>query len=155
MSETHEFEAAEDAVVAALEPLKASGLLTLSTYAGELEVDDVAEITKRFPCIYVIAGGLTNKVVNRYDDAAVEILLIVGDKNLRSPQAAARGDAAGIGVYGLLALARRKLHRKPLLPGFAPLRVTAEQPLAYDSKRRICLYQATYRAEAPVNRTSQ
>ena len=42
----HEFQQLEDAVIAALEPLKMQGLKTLAPYSGELEAEDIISITR-------------------------------------------------------------------------------------------------------------
>ena len=144
----HDFEEIEDAVIAALNPLLSGGLRTLATYSGELEVEELEEITFQFPCIYVIANGLTLGWANRYDKYEMGVTLIVGDRNVRGSAAAARGDASSPGVYELLLAARGKLHNKKLVPAWAPLVVIDEAPLVYAPEKSICLYTAEYRTKA-------
>lgn len=143
----HEFEQLEDAALAALAPLKTEGLRTLATYAGEMEIGDVEAITAWFPCIYAVAGGLTRQHVNRTSDARLELVLLVGDRNVRSHTAPARGDAASPGVYHLLRRVRDLIDGQPLVAGFSPFRGTGELPLAYKPKDHLCVYIATYRAQ--------
>ena len=140
----HEFEQLEDAVITALEPLKAQGLRTLETYTGQVEVDELEEITVRFPCIYVMVTDLKLNVKNRSDIIEMGVSLIVGDRNLRGSGAAARGDATSPGVYDLLKAARDALHKKYLLTGWIPLMMTKEEPIIYAPKQSICLYEAMY-----------
>jgi len=140
----HEFEALEDAVIDALSNLIGEGLKTLESYSGQLEVEDIDQVTFQFPCIYVLSGPLSVKEGNRYDAYEMEPSLIVGDRNLRGSKAAARGDAASPGVYELLALARVRLHRKKVVKEWSPLTLQREFALVYAPKLSICLYQADY-----------
>lgn len=143
----HEFQQLEDAALSALAVLRPEGLRTLATYAGELEAAELAQVTRQFPCIYAIAGGMGMRAVNRVLDATLELVLIVGDRDLRNHTAAARGDAAGPGVYTLLSRCREILDKKPLVQGFSPFRCTGEYPLAYRPAEGLCIYTATYRAQ--------
>lgn len=143
----HEFEALENAAVSALTPLLAGGLKTLDAYAGQLDIDDLNQVTFQFPCIYAMAAGLELKEVNRYDAFEMGLLLIVGDRNLRGSKAAARGDAASPGVYQLLVMARAGIHQKKILEKWSPLVLQREVPLVYAANLNICLYQAEYRTK--------
>ena len=147
----HEFEQLEDAVIAQLESLKAVGLRTLEPYAGQIEVDELEEITFRFPCIYVIAPGLTNVVANSVDECRLELTLIVGDRHLRGAVQAARGDVASPGVYDLLQSARKVLHRTRIINGWTPLYLKSEAALAYMPLDGICLYTAGYETKSMRN----
>ena len=140
----HEFEQLEDAIITALEPLKAQGLRTLETYMGQVEVDELEEITIRFPCVYVMIPGLSSKAKNRSDIVEMGASLIVGDCNLKGGASAARGDATSPGVYAMLEAAKDALHRKHLLSGWALLLLVREEPIIYAPKQSICLYEATY-----------
>ena len=79
----HEFEQIEDAAIAALTALTASGLKTLETYSGQLNAEELEEMTLQFPCIYVVASGVWLEGRNRYDTYRMELNLIVGDRNVR------------------------------------------------------------------------
>lgn len=144
----HEFEQLEDAALDALTPLRSRGLRTLEPYAGDLEVEELEEITLRFPCIYVIASGLGVGWDNRLDKYSMDLTLMVGDRHVRGAAAAARGDAASPGVYELLAGARDLLHNQKILEGWTPAQVQHEGPLVYAPKKFICIYIATYRLRA-------
>ena len=144
----HDFEEIEDAFIDALTPLRSQGLKTLDTYSGQIEVDELEELTLQFPCIYVIAGPLWIDEINRYNKYEAEAVLFVGDKNVRGSRAAARGDASSLGVYDLLELARGRLHSKKILSAWAPPLVKREQVLAYMPKESVCIYTATYWMQA-------
>jgi phage gp37-like protein len=142
---THEFEQLEDAALAALAPLKtAVGIRTIEPYAGQLEVDDIHRITIRFPCVYVIADGMKVSRRNNAEECVMSLMLLIGDKNYRSNQAAARGDASTPGVYEILKAARDVLHRKKLLPLWVPAVLISEEPQVYQPVNGLCLYTAVY-----------
>jgi phage gp37-like protein len=140
----HEFELWEDAVIAALEPLKANGLRTLEPYADQLDAEEIEEATLRFPAIYVVVGDLRIQPRNRYDEKILSVTLVVGDRNVRGSALATRGDAASPGVYNLLTLAREALHRKSLVALWPPLSCSGESVVAFAPARGICIYSASY-----------
>jgi len=141
-----EFLQIEDAVISSLSSI--SGLRTIDAYSGQLDVDDLEELTLQFPCIYVTANDLDIKACNRYDNLTVEFSLIVGDKNIRGAKAAARGDGSSPGVYELLHQSRCALHRRVLVAGWTPAALLKARPLVYAPKHSICLYEANYRMQA-------
>ena len=140
----HEFEQVENAVIAALEPLLSSGLKTLETYSGQMDVDDIETVTFRFPCVYIVVPGLSLIDANRYDKYHMELTLIVGDRNVRGNIAAARGDASSPGVYALLEATRGRMHRQKIMDGWTPLTLKSENSLVYAPKASICIYTADY-----------
>lgn len=146
----HEFGLLEDAVLAALAPLRDIGLKTLEAWAGQLDVDGLEDITYQYPCIYVVTGSLTNEKINRSDKMVMELNLIAGDRNLRGSVAAARGDTGSPGVYGLLSGARELLHRQRMLPNWTPLSLSREEPIVYEPSADICLYSARYELKTMV-----
>ena len=147
MSEKHEFELMEDAVIAALNPLISTGLKTLEPYADQLTVEEMEEMTLQFPCIYVVASGLKLDVINRYGSYDMGLTLIVGDRNLRGAEDATRGDVSSPGVFELLRAARELLHNKKVLPGWRSFYMVDEAPLVYAPKSKICVYIATYQTK--------
>lgn len=144
----HEFEQLEDAVIAKLESLKATGLRTLETYSGQIEVDDLDDIIMDYPCIYVMASGLDNNVINKLDKCSMDLTLVVGDSNVRGNTSAARGDVASPGVYELLSGARQALHMERIMDGWARLLLMREEPLVYMPESGVCFYGANYRIKA-------
>ena len=144
----HEFQQLEDAVIAALEPLKMQGLKTLAPYSGELEAEDIISITRLFPCVYVLAGGMRVSGEGNNSIAQIELTALVGDRNVRGSAAAARKGATGIGVYGMLEAARGCLHGKQMLPGWLPMMIEEESPLVYVPKQGVCIYTAIYKTRS-------
>ena len=140
----HEFEQIEDAFVAQLEELRSAGLNTLEIYSGQMNLDEIDDLTIQFPCIYVVSGALGVETINRWDKYKAEITLIVGDSNIRGSLAAARGDASSPGVYDLLKAARSLLHKQKLLGGWTPPQILRETPLIYAPEKNICIYTAEY-----------
>ena len=141
----HEFEQIEDAAISALGPLRASGIVrTLDPYAGQLERDSLAKITMRFPCLYVIADGLSVIQRNTTDECSINFLVIAGDKSYRSGSAVVRGSSGSCGVYEILMQARKQLHRKKLLAGFPPAVLIKEETGIYNPSAGVCLYTAHY-----------
>lgn len=144
----HEFEALEQAAIAALQPLRESGLKTLDVYAGQAEADDIEELarmTALFPCIYVVATGLIVETKNRFDEEDVGLMLLVGDKNLRGTDAARLGDSNSPGVYALMEQSRALLHRKIIATGWPAAKLEKAVPLYLAPKKGICFYTAHYR----------
>ena len=147
----HEFEELEQAALAALQPLTDEGLRTLEVYAGQAEAGDIEELarmTAAFPCIYVVATGLALESKNRFDEEDVGLMLIVGDKNLRSMDSARRGDTQSLDIYDLLTLSRDRIHRQVVKKGWSPALLEREAPLFLAPKKRICIYAAYYRFRA-------
>ena len=144
----HEFEQIEDAVIEKLAMMKGIGLKTLGIYSGQMNVEDVEYLMPLFPCIYVIASGLSIDDVNQYDKYYMGVTLVIGDRNIRGNVAAARGDWASPGVYELLYQSRSLLNRKKLIAGWAWPIVTSEAPLIYAPEKNICIYTAEYKMQA-------
>lgn len=147
----HEFEQIEDAVLAALEPLKSSGVRTVEPYSGQLDVEEIEEVTIRFPCIYAIAGPIKSTIKNKLDESTISLSLIVGDRNLRGSASVTRGDTTSPGVYQILEDARGVLHRQRMINGWTPLFLKSEDVLAYAPASGICIYAATYETRALGN----
>lgn len=142
----HELEDLEQVVLTALSPLTSQGVKTLELYAGQAEAGDIeelAKLTRLFPCVYVIATGLALVTKDRYDEEEIGVLLIIGDRNVRGTEAAKRGDSTTVGVYEILELSEQLLHRKKIHPaGVMLLRSAA--PLYLAPKKGLCFYEAQY-----------
>nr|WP_319491805.1 phage protein Gp37 [uncultured Desulfobacter sp.] len=149
---THEFEQIEEAALAALADMAQLGVKTIAPYSGELEVDELKQITVRFPCIYVIADGLAIDWRVGSDECRIDLIIMVGDKNYRGNRTAARGSANNPGVYSMLKEIRARMHRKVMLPGWAPAVVMSESPEVYIPKRGLCLYSARYSVQTITTR---
>ena len=142
----HEIEELEQIVLNILEPLKAQGVKTLELYAGQAEADDIEELakmTKLFPCVYVIATGLSLTNKDRYDEEDIGVMLIIGDRNLRGTEYAKSGSATNVGVYEILEQSERLLHRKKIHPS-GTMRLRTAAPLYLAPKKGLCFYAARY-----------
>ncbi|MGD8388944.1 MAG: DUF1834 family protein [Desulfobacteraceae bacterium] len=148
----HEFEETETAALAALEPLKAQGLKTLEILAGQLDVDELEDITQNFPFIYIKAAPLRSETQNRVDRLDVTLLLFVGDCNERGGSAPVLGDATSPGVYALLDGARELLHRKRIASDWQPAERMTEDFLAGNHSAGLYVYVAQYRMRRGVAR---
>lgn len=144
----HEFQEIEDAVIKALEPLKLEGVRTIDAYGGQLDTEAelaiLAASMDLFPCIYCMAGALESESINLADEIGATVVLVIGDRNQRGADFAARGDPASPGVYGLLEMARRIMHRKAVIPGWKPLSRSREYPVIYKPSEGLCVYMAVY-----------
>ncbi|OHD21790.1 MAG: hypothetical protein A2Y38_12965 [Spirochaetes bacterium GWB1_59_5] len=142
----HEFELIEDSVLTALTPLKAEGVKALSAYAGQLEGEalELMDLAGRFPCVYVAAGGLTSETANKTDTIDTSVVVVIGDKNVRGGDKAARGDGQSPGVYLLLERVKTLLHRQRIIPGFLPLVRQREYPALYQPAQGVCVFMAVY-----------
>ena len=142
----HELEELEQLVLTALAPLTAQGVKTLELYAGQAEAEDIeelAKLTKLFPCVYVVATGLSLRNKDRYDEEDVGVLLIIGDKNLRGTALAKKGSSTNAGVYDILALSESLLHRKKIHPS-GIMRLKNAAPMYLAPKKGLCFYSARY-----------
>lgn len=147
----YEIEAIEDAFVGALQPLKTAGTVrTLETYGGQLNVEDLADLTLLFPAVYVMWNGSEISELSRLDQLVARVTLIVCEQSLRGQAAARRGAPESAGVYTILEQTRALLHRKSVLSGWTPATLTREAPLAYDQEGGIAVYEAVYRMKARV-----
>ncbi len=143
----YEIESLEDAFLNVLAPLRASGAVrTLESYGGQLEEDEIAKVTARFPAAYVIWGGSEVLHLNKVDEIHVRVSIFAADKNLRGEAAARRGASESSGAYALLSGVRNLLHRTKVRPEFTPALLVSERPLIFDS--RIVVYEAVYEMKA-------
>ena len=143
----HEFEEIETWVLNALNPLVSEGLKTLELYTGQADaksIEELAKMTARFPCVYVLATGLTLDYKNKYDEESIGVMLIAGDRILRKAESSRLGDSQNMGVYVLLEHTEALLHRKKVYSS-GILRLEKAGPLFLSPKKGICFYAAYYR----------
>lgn len=141
----YSIKAIEDAFLSALQPLADAGTVrTLESYGGQLDAGELEEAAFRFPAAFVIWGGSEVAVENRTDQVRAAISLIVCDRSLRGEAAARRGAPESTGVYAILEQSRALLHRKAVVEGWTPARLTREAPLAYDREGGLAVYEAVY-----------
>lgn len=142
----HELEEIEQVVLTTLAPLTAQGVKTLELYAGQAEAEDIeelAKLTKLFPCVYVVATGLSLRNKDRYDEEDIGLMLIIGDKHLRGTELAKRGSSTNIGVYEILELSEALLHRKKIHSA-GTMRLKTAAPMYLAPKKGLCFYSARY-----------
>lgn len=142
----HELEELEQLVLTALEPLTDAGVRTLELYAGQAEaedIEDMAKLTKLFPCVYVVATGLSLRNKDRYDEEDIGVMLIIGSKDLRGTGQAKKGSLTGIGAYDILEQSEGLLHRKKIHPS-GTMRLKTAAPLYLAPKKGLCFYSAKY-----------
>lgn len=145
----HIFEELEDAVITALTPLMSEiGVKTLSTYAGQLDVEGAEKIIVQFPCIYIAPAETLIPENSQTKRQLINFSVLVGDKNTRSNQAVMRGDAHSPGIYSLLEKTKQKLHNKKLIQGFRSFKLKSERPLLFAPQKRMCIFEAMYQTEA-------
>ncbi|GAB6035443.1 hypothetical protein JCM15519_38750 [Fundidesulfovibrio butyratiphilus] len=111
----------EDAILAALSPLKAAlGVRLVAPYGGELEPDQIAQAMATFPALLVIYAGSTTESHGSRSEASMTWTIVIGDKYQGDLVKARRGDATTPGVYRLLDAVRQALEGKQLLPELLP-----------------------------------
>lgn len=146
----HEFQEIENAVLAALEPLKLEGIRTIEPYGGQLDSQNEIELMAAqmdvFPFIYCMAGGLESAQVNLADEIGSTVVLVIADRNQRGADYAVRGDSSSPGVYRILERVKQLLNRQMVITGWKPLVREREYPVIYKPAEGLCVYMAVYRA---------
>jgi len=132
------YEALEDALLTALEPLKTEGLKTLKSYGGEFSPDSFGQCPIAYPALMVCIPELTNETQGNLDRQALEVVVYVADRNLRGEGAARHG------AYRGMEQARARLHRLPVA-GAGRLALQRESLVGYSAQLGLCVMQATYR----------
>ncbi len=128
----------EDAIIAALEPLKASlGVRTIATYQGELDVKELSSQTSPLPAVYLIYGGskYAEHGARKIENIAFDLILC--GKSLRSDEDAKRG------VYAMIEATRDILYASDLDLQIYPLTFDEARPLW--CTRGISVYGARYK----------
>lgn len=131
-------EAIEDAVIAALAPLKASlGVREIKSYQGDLDAvsdEEIKKMVARWPAIYVVYGGSGYGAHGARKTETPGLTLFVCDRSLRGEEEARRGGATNPGTYRLLRECRARLTGKNLgLADLAPLEILRDIPVWFRS----------------------
>jgi len=131
----YDIEQIEDAVIAALAPLKdAIGVREIKSYQGELEEADLRKTVKNFPAIYVIYGGSEYTAHGARKIESPGLTLFVADRTLRGEEEARRGGANNPGTYRMLRECRRLLCGRNLgLDDLNPLEILRDAPVWFGS----------------------
>ena len=121
----------EDAIIAALAPLKVSlGIREIKSYQGELEEADLKKMTGNFPAIYVVYGGsgYVGRGARKQETLGLE--LFVCDKSLRGEEEARRGGAKNPGTYRMLRECRALVTGQNLgLAELTPFEIQRDTPI--------------------------
>lgn len=133
----------EDAILSALEPLRAShGLKTLESY--DLRLEDPAAwkaLGIRFPAVFVLFADLDDKDLGQRQLALNSFQIGMAAQSLRKGEARRGGAHAG-GAYGLIQGVQNALGGKILLPDLMPaMRRGVRQAIIADG---VAMYVATY-----------
>lgn len=118
----------EDAVIAALTPLKANlGVRTIKSYQAELDSEeDIARASRLFPAVIVVYGGSEYTSHGSRKVEKMRYSLFCCDKNLRAEDETRRGGAGNPGVYAMLNAVRDQLCGKQLGLEISPLELIRE-----------------------------
>lgn len=121
----------EDAVIAALEPLKAAlGVKEIKSYQGELEEADIKKMSGKFPAIYVVYGGSGYTAHGMRKQEKMGLELFVCDKSLRAEEEARRGGAKNPGTYRMLRECRQLIAGQNLgLEDLTPFEIQHDTPI--------------------------
>lgn len=121
----------EDAIIAALAPLKASlGVRTIKSYQAELDSeDDIARAARLFPAIIAVYGGSEYADHGSRKIETMTYMLFICDKNLRAEGEARRGGVGNPGTYAMLNAVRDLLYGKKMSLQIFPLKLPREKPV--------------------------
>ena len=138
-------EQVEDAIISALEPLKASlGVRTIKTYGGELETEDEVKAITLFPAVYVVYGGSEYEEHGSRKVERMTFHILACDRSLRSEAEARRGGTGNPGVYAMLEAVRNVLYGETLGLGSEtfPFRLIRQAAIWFSATT--CIYGAEY-----------
>ncbi len=121
----------EDAIIAALAPLKVSlGIREIKSYQGELEEADLKKMAGNFPAIYVVYGSSGYVAHGARKQEKMGFELFVCDKTLRVEAEARRGGAKNPGTYRMLRECRSLITGKNLgLAELTPIEIQHDTPV--------------------------
>jgi len=134
----------EDGIMVALAPLSPE-VRTMELYAGQLETGELNDITIQFPCIYVFTQDIKVDYENLLAFADLNIGVLIGDRNLRGPHAAQRGDGSSGGVYMLMQTVREALNDVQVFDDALAAYMTGARPLVYRPRDGLCIWMQTYK----------
>ncbi len=138
----------EDAVITKLKTI--TGIKTVASYSGQLAAGDWKNLIVRFPCIYIYISSASFSEENTMDWSDVDVNLLIGDRNLRGPVAARRGDSLSPGVYALLQSAKDLLHNKKIIDGFRLMQIKKVAAEVYMPQDGLCIWSAGYQIKGSI-----
>lgn len=139
----HSITAIEDAILAALEPLKASlKVREVKPYAGEVEAEKIKTV-RAWPFLLVTFNGVPG--VADHGSRKIEAtrwLVLAGDSH-QSDLARARRGGTGPGTYAMLGGVRQELEGVQMLPGLLPAVRLGEETLVNEAGMSVyaCHYE--------------
>jgi len=136
--------AIEDALLAKIEPLKASlGVRTIKTYEEELDNEEtIAKALALMPAILAVYGGSTYADHGERKIEALRWLLFCCDKSLRTYDEARRGGKRNPGAYAMLDGCRDALAASQLGLDVTPLKIVRQDAVWFGGG--IAVYVAEY-----------
>lgn len=134
----------EDAIIAALEPLKSSrGVRLIDSYREELDSEeDIQRAVRNFPALLVVYSGSRYAEHGSRKVQWMSFTVFVMDKSLREAGEQRRGGAHGPGAYVLLDDTRDTLVEQRLSLDIYPFRLVGETPVWFG--KGIAVYAAEY-----------
>lgn len=133
----------EDAIIAALKPLKTShGVKAVESYDLALENPEAwKKLALKFPAIFVLYADTDDKDLGQRQLELLSFQIGMADRSLRKGEAR-RGGAVVGGAYGLIQGVKDALAGKILLPDLLPaMRRGVRQAVIADG---VAMYVATY-----------
>lgn len=125
MSTPYEIMAVEDAILAALAPLRAShGVRQVEPYGGDLDPERLAAAVQQWPALLTFYVGGPRADLGQRRIETMGFVVLVCAKHAGDQAKARRGGSGGPGSYQLLRAASAVLEGKILLPGVFPVAVS-------------------------------
>jgi len=134
----------EEAIIAALEPLKTGlGVRTIKSYQEELDDEEaIARAVRLFPALLVVYGGSKYAEHGSRKVETMTYILFVCDKSFRKEEETRRGGTSNPGTYAMLRGVRDLLYEKRLSLNIAPIKLLRELPVWF--QKGISIYSAEY-----------
>lgn len=138
----------EDAILAALEPLKAeAGVRQIAPYSGDLEPDKFAETVQSWPSLLIFYGGAT---IEDHGQRKIEVqrwVVFVCSQYGDDLALARRGVAGRPGAYGLLEAVREKLEDITVAAGLMPAKLLGQSSEVQG--KGMAIYSAQFEISVP------
>jgi phage gp37-like protein len=139
------YEDFEDAILAALEPLKGTtvGVKTLETYGGEFSADSFGQFPINYPAVFICVSSMTSESVNTEDRRELTLDVYAAATDLRGEKSARRGALGSVGAYAIAKAVRVALNRL-IVPGAGRVQLRREYLMGYSKTAGLCVIQAEY-----------
>lgn len=139
------YAALEDAILAALEPLKGTtvGVKTLETYGGEFSADSFGQFPINYPAVFVCVSAMNSEPANTEDRRELTLDVYAAATDLRGEKSARRGALGSVGAYAVIEAVRSALNRL-IIPGAGRVQLRREYLMGYSKAAGLCVIQAEY-----------